>query len=502
MIPVGGRFMMPPCTVRSSRSGSSVRRNESVVLIVAFSGGCLIGTLVTGMLLSPSDIVVEQNVVQSAHTIEPATVADVSLMDVVESGIETGSDSSTMQSKTGASGMQSQTSVSELDPMPVLAAIERSPQKHSLQMILEQPLTGESETALLHNLQTWSDTEPVETALWIERTLSEASPDSTADALVYPLLYQWVEIEPEVALAQLGAYADEDEVPYLMLSHAERLAEQQTPAEALEWARSMEDKASREVVVDGLLQSWLESDVAALATQLELENPALRYGADTADNTALDDKPADSLITDNFKELVATALIEQDPARALQWADALPGAGAEDVRSEVIDSWMAQDPVAASDWLSGVLADTGTLPVSLASIVPQRDIDLAINTLPLLSDASRGAMTSAIVETLSEVDPDHARAWVDGLVDPEDRSAAVTVWAMANARRQPVEALDGALESTSGQARLDTLVNVAATIAQFDQPLLESWLAAASLSDYERSQIASVVFEAEVYPFQ
>ena len=199
---------------------------------------------------------------------------------------------------------------------------------------------------------------------------------------------------------------------------------------------------------------------------------------------------------------MATALIEQDPARALQWADALPGAGAEEVRSEVIDSWLAQDPVAASDWLSGVLADTGTLPVSLASIVPQRDIDLAINTLPLLSDASHGAMTSAIVETLSEVDPDHARAWVDGLVDPEDRSAAVTVWALANARRQPVEALDSALESTSGQGRLDTLVNVAATISQFDQPLLESWLAAAVLSKYERAQIASVVFEAEVYPFQ
>ena len=489
MIPVGGRFMMPRCTVRSSRSGSSVRRNESVVLIVAFSGGCLIGTLVTGMLLSSSDIVVEQKVVQSAHITESTTVEDAPLPGDVETESVT-------------SKRQSQDCVLELDTIKSTDAIERSPLERTMQMILDQPLTGESETALLHNLQTWSDTEPGETALWIERTLSEASPGSTTDALVYPLLYQWVEIEPEVALAQLGAYADEDEVPYLMLSHAERLAEEQTPAEALEWARSMEDKASREVVVDSLLQSWLESDVAALATQLELENPALQYGADTAENTALGVKPADSLVTDHFKELVATALIEQDPARALQWADALPGAGAEEVRSEVIDSWLSQDPVAASDWLSGVLADTGTLPVSLASIVPQRDIDLAINTLPLLSDASHGAMTSAIVETLSEVDPDHARAWVDGLVDPEERSAAVTVWALANARQQPVEALDGALESTSGQGRLDTLINVAATIAQFDQPLLESWLAAASLSDYERSQIASVVFEAEVYPFQ
>ena len=466
-----------------------MRRNEGVVLIVAFSGGCLIGTLVTGMLLSHPDIVVEQNVVQSSHVTGSTTVEEASLSADVE-----------IESVT--SKLQSQTGVLELDPIKSPDAIERSPLERTMQMILEQPLSGESETALLHNLQTWSDMEPAETALWIERTLSEASPGSTTDALVYPLLYQWVEIEPEVALAQLGAYADKDEVPYLMLSHAERLAEENTPVEALEWARSMQDKASREVVVDGLLQSWLESDVAALATQLELENPALRYGADTAENTALGDKPADSLITDNFKELVATALIQQDPARALQWADALPGADAEEVRSEVIDSWLAQDPVAASDWLSGVLADTGTLPVSLASIVPQRDIDLAINTLPLLSDASHGAMTSAIVETLSEVDPDHARAWVDGLVDPEERSAAVTVWALANAGRQPVEALDSALESTSGQGRLDTLVNVAATIAQFDQPLLESWLAAASLSDYERSQIASVVFEAEVYPFQ
>ena len=141
-----------------------------------------------------------------------------------------------------------------------------------------------------------------------------------------------MKIEPEVALARLGAYADEDEVPYLMLSHAERLAEENTPAEALEWAKSMEDKASKEVVVDSLLQSWLDRDVAALATQLELEDPELRYGADSAEDTALGDKSEDSLITDNFKELVATALIEQDPVRALQWADALPGIGAEEVR--------------------------------------------------------------------------------------------------------------------------------------------------------------------------
>ncbi|MFK7861575.1 MAG: hypothetical protein AB8B64_22360 [Granulosicoccus sp.] len=40
--------------------------------------------------------------------------------------------------------------------------------------------------------------------------------------------------------------------------------------------------------------------------------------------------------------------------------------------------------------------------------------------------------------------------------------------------------------------RLDILVDVTATIARVEQPLLESWLAAAPLSDYERSQIASV----------
>ena len=484
--------------------GEGVRRNEAAVLIVAFGGGCWIGSLVTGMLLSGSDIVVEKNAVQSAHVIEPASVNHNPLVDDVKFG----SVSSEVHALTGAS---------KSNPISDSDAITRSPQNHSLQnhslqnhssqnralqMVLEQPLSGESETALLRNLQAWSVSEPAETALWIERTLSEALPDSTAAALAYPLLYQWVRIEPEVALAQLNAYADEDEIPYLMLSHAEQLAIENTPAEALEWARSMEDEAAREVVVDGLLQSWLERDVADLATQLELENPELLYGADTAGNAVPGDRPEASRVTDNFKELVASALIEQDPARALQWADALPATGAEELRSEVLDSWLAQDPVAAHDWLSGVLADTGTLPVSLASIVPQRDIDFAINTLPLLSDASHDAMASAIVETLSKVDPDHARAWADGLVDPEDRSAAVTVWAMTNAERQPIEALDGALESTSGQERLDTLMSVAATVAQFDQPLLESWLAAASLSDYERSQIASVVLETEVYPFQ
>ena len=194
--------------------------------------------------------------------------------------------------------------------------------------------------------------------------------------------------------------------------------------------------------------------------------------------------------------------MEQDPARALQWADALPGTAADEVRSRAFDSWLVQDPVAANDWLSRTLSDTGTIPVSVASTVPQRDIDLAINILPMLSDASHDAMTSAIVETLSEVDPDNARAWVDGLADPEDHSAAVTVWAIANAERQPREALDSALESTSGQGRLDALISVAAIVARIDQPLLESWLAAAPLNDYERSQIASVVFDAEVYPFQ
>ena len=464
-----------------------MRRNVVVLLIAGLGGAWWIGSLVTGMLHPRSDIVVEKNVLQSTDLKEPATANVVSPFDV----LKTRPVPSKVQSQTDST--DSSQLVSTSNPQSI---------KRSLQVILQQPLTGESETALQRTLRGWSVTEPAETALWIEQTLSETTPGSDTDALVYPLLYQWIEIEPQVALARLGAFAGEDEIPYLMLSHAERLAEENSPAEALEWARSLEDKASSAVVVDGLLQRWLEDDVTTLATQLESEAPQLRYGADTAEDTALGDNPATAQITDDFIEIAATALMEQDPARALQWADALPDTAAEKVRSKTFDSWLVQDPVAASDWLSRALSDTGTIPVSVASSIPQRDIDLAINTLPMLSDASHSAMTSAIVETLSEVDPDNARAWVDGLVDPEDRSAAITVWAIANAERQPGEALDSALESTSNQRRLDTLMNVAASVARVDQPLLESWLAAAPLNDYERSQIASVVFDAEVYPFQ
>ena len=265
-----------------------MRRKVVVLLVAGLGGAWCIGSLVIGMLHPQSDIVVEKNVLQATDLKEPATVNIVSPFDV----LETRPVPSKVQSQADSTDSPQLVSTSNSE------SIERS-----LQVILQQPLTGESETALLRKLRSWSASEPAETALWIERTLSETSPGSDADALVYPLLYQWIEIEPEVALARLGAFADEDEIPYLILSYAERLAEENTPAEALEWARSLEDKTSSAVVVDGLLQRWLERDVAALATQLESEAPQLRYGAGAAEDTALGDKPGDSLITDNFLEL-------------------------------------------------------------------------------------------------------------------------------------------------------------------------------------------------------
>ena len=154
-----------------------MRRNVVVLLIAGLGGAWWIGSLVTGMLHSQLDIVVEKNVLQSTGMKEPATVNVVSPFDV----IETGSMLSKVQSQTGASA-------SELIPNP--EAIEhsrqkrsrqkRSPKIRSLDMILGQPLNGESETALLRNLQAWSVAEPAQTALWIERTLSEASPGSAA----------------------------------------------------------------------------------------------------------------------------------------------------------------------------------------------------------------------------------------------------------------------------------------------------------------------------------
>ncbi|MFK7995857.1 MAG: hypothetical protein AB8B87_17105 [Granulosicoccus sp.] len=458
--------------------------NVAVLLLVSLGSAWWIGSRFTELLPTQPNVLVENAVGRSDDLVQSAPVKVTSPFDIVE----------TVSHKNIS--LTEKTNASDADSILKPVASERS-----LQAILAQPLTGESETALLDKLEFWSVTRPADTALWIEQTLSNAWQGSAADALRYPLLSLWVEIEPEVALAKLSAFADETEIPYLMLSHATRLADESSPSEAIEWARSIEDKASSEVIVDGLLQRWLESDVRDLATYIESDLLLLQFGFDTPENTALNDNQTGFFIPDHFKKRVATALIAQDPARALRWADALPSKVAEEVRSEVIDNWLVHDPVSAGDWLSGVLNDTGTLAVSLASTIPQHDIDLAINTLPSLSGASQSAMTVSIVETLSEIDPENARVWIDGLVDPQERSAATAVWARANAERQPAEALNGALLSTSSPSRLDTLVDVAATVARVDQPLVESWLAAAPLSDYERSQIASVVLNTDDYPF-
>ena len=98
---------MPTFTVHSSRLGEGVRRNEAAVLIVAFGGGCWIGSLVTGMLLSRSDIVVEKNAVQSAHVIEPASVNHNPLVDDVKFG----SVSSEVHALTGASKSKSESDI-------------------------------------------------------------------------------------------------------------------------------------------------------------------------------------------------------------------------------------------------------------------------------------------------------------------------------------------------------------------------------------------------------
>ncbi len=470
--------------LNSQLVGGSMQSNVVVLLVASLGSAWWVGSRFTELLPPLPNGLVETEVGQSDDLVHSAPAKATSPFAVVETISSTDVP------------LKGKTIVSDADSILNSFASERS-----LQAILAQPLTGESETALLDKLESWSVKQPAATALWIEQTLSDAWRGSAADVLRYPLLSLWVKVEPEMALSKLDAFSDKAEIPYLMLNHAVRLADESSPEEAFKWARSIEDKASSKVIVDGLLQRWLESDVGALATYIESYSPQLQFVSDTTGNTTLNHEQTNSLIPDEFKTRVAKALIAHDPARALRWAYALPSTVAEEVRSEVINNWFVYDPVSAGDWLSGVLSATATLPVSLASNVPQHDIDLAINTVHSLSGASQRAMTVAIVETLSESEPENARAWINGLMDLRERSAATAVWARANAEKRPTEALDDALLSTSSPRRLDILVEVAATVARVDQPLVESWLAAAPLSDYERSQIASVVLNTDDYPF-
>jgi len=260
-----------------------------------------------------------------------------------------------------------------------------------LQALVDLPLTGSSEAELLNRLKSWSEDSADDAALWIETTLSGAEPESAAYALRHSFLNLWLKIEPEVALQRLELFADEDELPYLIADHVVRLADEHNSQYALNWAESSTEGAVRSRAVKDALDHWLTHDADGLAAELLVR---IDEGKKTQQNTPQVDE-----ILSNMGDRLVDKLAEQDPVKALNWAERLPSDQVETAQERVAGEWLKQDAVSAHQWLDSVLADTGTLPTGVASAIPFADIDLALATWNVVEDSAREAMTEGIVET-------------------------------------------------------------------------------------------------------
>ena len=252
---------------------------------------------------------------------------------------------------------------------------------------------------------------------------------------------EWARLDLEAAIA----WASGTEQRYLKAEAGKRLVEEWAktdPGAALEWTNShlqgqaradamgkligtlanrdlgaaaelvsgMDPGGAMNQAASGLLKSWMKTDrVAAFSWLAELPNreAALR-AIESVQWQWVMNEPAEveAFITGPHAHLAPNTLVRniagdkarQNPLAALEWANALPAAIAENARGSIVNAWAWSQPGHAAAWASEL--PPGELRAdsigTLARVAGYRDATAAIEFLTSLPEGDRAAARSGI----------------------------------------------------------------------------------------------------------
>lgn len=331
-------------------------------------------------------------------------------------------------------------------------------------MVDKLPPGSARDIALQNLVRSWAWNDPA-SAKEFAASLPENERQRLNATMVETLAYR----HPDEAVAYLKENPIDDPGHPLWANLAGAMADQSSPQKALEWARGLEDEATRLAALPEVFQRMAAQDPAAAArTALELpagssrEESLARVGGAWAANdfeaalgwargltgrdresalgSALNmgaqnepvaaasqygelvkalpagEKPADSFI--NAASTIAVAYFAEDQSKAAAWVAGLPQDDARAAASSSLaQQWVQYDAPAASEWI-------GTLPAG----------------------KPRDQAVSALVNRIAGSDPATAFAWAATVGD--ERARADSLESTLNSWRK--------LDAAAARAAVDT----------------------------------------------
>ena len=284
--------------------------------------------------------------------------------------------------------------------------------------------------------------------------------------------------DPEKAIAFLKDNPLDDPAHQTYANLAGALAERTSPAEALKWAMSLEDEASRQKALPEVFSrmaaqdpaaaakavlempggasreeslsrvggawagsdfedalSWArglsgkdrESALGAVLTQGAPHQPGLaatQY-ADMLGGLPANEKPADSFV--NAAATIAGAYFAEDQLKAANWVSGLPQEDARAAAARTLaEQWAQYDAPSASEWI-GSLPDGKPRDQAVGALVNRiaaSDPSMAFEWAATMDDSGmRSSSLEATFQSWRKLDPDAARAAVESASWPDEEKA-------------------------------------------------------------------------------
>lgn len=211
------------------------------------------------------------------------------------------------------------------------------------------------------------------------------------DEMLRELVGRWARQDPAAAAVfaerQRGALYQQL-VPAAVTTWAER-----SPREAADWARELAPGLTRSVAVAKAIAGWL------------------RAGELGAAASWLNDQPPHEDWDSSIEEL-ARATIERDPEAALAWALAIQDRHRRETSALIVaESWMQRDPVAAQQYLTGLL-EAGYDLAFIRSVEDEKGTPVFVVVPPAM--ASRSAGSERMRQSTVAEEPAQAEEYYEG----------------------------------------------------------------------------------------
>lgn len=363
--------------------------------------------------------------------------------------------------------------------LQIYLGIARTDPELALRTALRNTTSAETKSAVMTILAEWASTEPAAALVWLEQQGSA----SLRQSHTATILYAWLEQDPQAALAQIEAMPTSRDKPFLLGQYAAFTAEKD-PLNAFQWAESLLNPAARQQAMIEVVNQWAMLNPDQLLAHLDSLPDAYQR-----------------------KQLLALAaptityqMTEQNPLKAIAWANKLPGEGRRMVQTMVFQQWFQREPEPAMNWLNQQTGvdDKTSMMASVLPDLPYQDLSLALQMFPTLNSSTQEQMAAAMAFQLSMQGIDAAESWIAALANHAVRTTATAGLIEAAVETDPARALALA-EEHAGDNRADVLFSTVAGVSQLDPALVAGWLEVASLTIDEKSELQILLDDQQSY---